>query len=126
MMGRMAEAGIWIAWGIPTRGREVQALELFRESLTGYGEQLLRDGMIERYEVAILRPQSIELGGFVLIQGSKQQLDTLRRDEDFQRFVNQIQLVADRVGMVDAWVNDGLGEAMDLYEKALQKAGISS
>ncbi|KUH99425.1 hypothetical protein AU190_01085 [Mycolicibacterium acapulense] len=122
----MAEAGIWIAWGIPTRGREVQALEFFRESLEGYGAQLLRDGLIERYDVAILSPQSIELGGFVLIQGSKEQIDALRRDADFQQFVNQVQLVADRVGMVDAWVNDGLEDAFGLYEKALHKAGIRS
>lgn len=122
----MAEAGLWIAWGIPTRGREVRALELFRQSLEGYGAQLLRDEKIERYDVAILRPQNIELGGFVLVQGSKDQIDALRRDEDFQQFVNHIQLVADRVGMVDAWVNDGLEEAFGLYEKALQKAGINS
>nr|WP_194945690.1 hypothetical protein [Mycolicibacterium malmesburyense]CRL66543.1 hypothetical protein CPGR_00008 [Mycolicibacterium malmesburyense] len=122
----MAEAGIWIAWGIPTRGREVQALEFFRESLEGYGARLLRDGLIERYDVAILSPQSIELGGFVLIQGSKEQIDALRRDADFQQFVNQVQLVADRVGMVDAWVNDGLEDAFGLYEKALHKAGIRS
>lgn len=122
----MAEAGLWIAWGIPTRGREVQALDHFRESLEGYGTQLLRDEKIERYDVAILRPQNIELGGFVLVQGSKEQIDALRRNEDFQQFVNHIQLVADRVGMVDAWVNDGLEEAFGLYEKALQKAGITS
>ncbi|UUO03531.1 hypothetical protein M4D79_11425 [Mycolicibacterium novocastrense] len=120
----MADAGIWIAWGIPTRGREVQALELFRESLEGYGAQLLRDGAIERYDVAVLRPQNMELGGFVLIQGSQEQMDALRRTEDFQQFVTQVQLVADSVGMVDAWVNDGLGDAFNLYEKALRKAGL--
>ncbi|MGE2719630.1 hypothetical protein [Mycolicibacterium celeriflavum] len=122
----MAEAGLWIAWGIPVRGREVQALEFFRESLEGYGAQLLRDGLIERYDVAILSPQNIELGGFVLIQGSKEQIDALRRDADFQQFVNGVQLVADKVGMVDAWVNDGLEDAFGLYEKALRKAGILS
>lgn len=122
----MAEAGLWIAWGIPTRGREVQALDFFRESLEGYGAQLLRDEKIERYDVAILRPQNIELGGFVLVQGSKEQIDALRRDEDFQQFVNHVQLVADRVGMVDAWCNDGLEEAFGLYEKALQKANLTS
>ncbi|KUH66989.1 hypothetical protein AU184_04055 [Mycolicibacterium novocastrense] len=120
----MADAGIWIAWGIPTRGREVQALELFRESLEGYGAQLLRDEAIERYDVAVLRPQNMELGGFVLIQGSQEQIDALRRTEDFQQFVTQVQLVADSVGMVDAWVNDGLGDAFNLYEKALRKAGL--
>lgn len=104
----------------------MQALEFFRESLEGYGAQLLRDGAIERYDVAVLRPQNMELGGFVLIQGSQEQIDALRRDGDFQQFVTQVQLVADSVGMVDAWVNDGLGDAFDLYEKALRKAGLLS
>jgi hypothetical protein len=48
----------------------------------------------------------------------------LRRDEDFQVWVNRVQLVADRVGIVDAWVDEGLTEATDLYEQALRKAGL--
>lgn len=117
----MAEAGFWLAWGIPARGRERQALELMRSSIAGYLGQLTRDGLIERFDTAVLKPQSTELGGFVLIQGSNDQLDALRRDTAFQQWVTQIQLVADRVGIVDAWVNDGLGEAFDLYEDALSK-----
>jgi hypothetical protein len=68
----------------------------------------------------------MELGGFILIQGSQPQIDTLRRDDDFQVWVNQVQLVADRVGMVDAWVDEGLSEATDLYQQALRKAGLTS
>ncbi|MGV0848649.1 hypothetical protein [Mycolicibacterium phlei] len=120
----MAEAAFWIAWGLPARGREVQALELLKESTTGYLDQLRDEGRIERYDTAILRPQSMELGGFVLIQGSQAQIDALRRAPDFEQWVTRIQLVADRVGIVDAWINDGLGEAIDLYTEALQQAGI--
>ncbi|KUI01918.1 hypothetical protein [Mycobacterium sp. IS-3022] len=122
----MADAGFWIAWGIPARGREVNALELLKQSTTGYLDRLRRDGRIERFDTAILRPQSVELGGFILIQGSQDQIDALRRDGEFQQWITQIQLVADRVGMVDAWVNDGLGEAMGLYDEALRKAGLLS
>jgi hypothetical protein len=121
----MADAGFWIAWGIPARGREVEALALLRETTGGYLRRLQQDNAIERYDTAILRPQSSELGGFILIQGSQHQIDTLRRDAEFQQWVNQIQLVADRVGMVDAWVNDGLSEAIGLYEEALRKAGFA-
>ncbi|MCW2513123.1 MAG: hypothetical protein JWR11_2165 [Mycobacterium sp.] len=117
----MSEAGVWIAWGIPARGRERQALELLKSSTTGYLDQLRQDGRIERFDATVLQPQSTELGGFILIQGSKQQIDSLRHDSGFQQWVMQIQLVADRVGIVDAWVNDGLGEAYGLYEEALRK-----
>jgi hypothetical protein len=34
-------------------------------------------------------------------------------------------MVADRVGIVDAWVDEGLAEATGLYEEALRKAGVS-
>jgi hypothetical protein len=116
----VAEAGFWVAWGIPTRGRERKALGLFKET-TGYLSRLQQEGQIERFDTAILKPQSIELGGFILIQGTKHQIDTLRRDDDFQRWVNQVQLVADRVGFVDAWVDEGIHEAIGLYEDALRR-----
>jgi hypothetical protein len=122
----MAEAGLWIAWGIPARGRETRALDLLKETTTGYLQDLVKAGGIERFDTAILRPQSTELGGFILIQGSQQQIDALRHDTGFQTWLTQVQLVADRVGIVEAWVNDGLGEAIGLYEAALRKAGLVS
>ena len=121
----MAQAGLWLAWGIPARGRETQALDLLKETTTGYLENLANEGRIERFDAAILRPQSTELGGFILIQGTQEQIDSLRGDADFLSWVNQVQLVADRVGIVDAWVNDGLSEAIGLYEVALRKAGLA-
>lgn len=117
----MSEAGVWIAWGIPTRGREGQALALLKSSLTGYLEQLSQEGRIERFDAAILQPQSTELGGFILVQGTHAQIDALRTDRDFQTWVTQIQLVADKVGIVDAWVGSGLSDAFSLYEDALKK-----
>ena len=87
----------------------------------GISRSVEAGGRIERFDAAVLQPQSTELGGFILIQGSKQQINALRTDVGFQQWVTQIQLVADRVGIVDAWVNDGLGAAFELYEEALRK-----
>ncbi len=117
----MSEAGVWVAWGIPARGREKQALELLKSSTTGYLDQLQQEGLIERFDAAILQPQSTELGGFILIQGTHDQIDALRTNRDFQTWVTQVQLVADKVGIVDAWVGDGLDDAYSLYEDALRK-----
>jgi hypothetical protein len=120
----MAETAFWVAWGLPTQGREKHALDLLTES-RAYLERLAQKGQIERFDIAILRPQTTELGGFVLIQGTQEQIDALRHDDDFKVWVNRVQLVADRVGVVDAWVGEGIAEASDLYEKALRKAGLS-
>lgn len=117
----MSEAGVWVAWGIPARGRERQALDLLRHSMTDYLERLSREDRIERFDAALLKPQSTELGGFILIQGTSEQIAALRTDREFQTWVTQVQLVADKVGVVDAWVNDGLPAAYDLYEEALRK-----
>jgi hypothetical protein len=119
----MSEAGIWVAWGIPARGRERQALALLQETASGYLDTLRDAGRIERFDVAILRPQSTELGGFILIQGSKDQVEALRTDREFEVWLTRVQLVADRVGVVDAWVGDGLSEAIGLYEDALGEMG---
>jgi len=120
----MAEAGFWVAWGLPTHGREKQALDLLNET-RGDLERLAQDQRIERFDIVILKPQTTELGGFILIQGTQERIDSLRRDDDFQVWVNRVQLVAGRVGIVDAWVDEGLTEATDLYEQALRKAGLS-
>jgi hypothetical protein len=119
----MAEAGFWVAWGLPTEGRERQALDLLNET-KGYLERIEQERRIERFDIAILKPQTTELGGFILIQGTQEQIDSLRHDTDFQVWVNRVQLVADRVGIVDAWVDQGITEATNLYEEALRKAGL--
>jgi hypothetical protein len=119
----MAEAGFWIAWGLPTQGRERHALELLKET-RGYLENLAGDQLIERFDITILKPQTTELGGFILIQGTHEQIDALRHNNDFQVWVNRVQLVADQVGIVDAWVDEGVTEAIDLYDEALRKAGL--
>jgi hypothetical protein len=69
----MAEAGLWVAWGLPTHERERQALDLLNET-KGYLERPAQDGQIERFDIAILKPQTTELGGFILIQGTQEQL----------------------------------------------------
>lgn len=123
-MTEVSEAGFWVAWGLPTQGREVNALATLRKSRE-FLQQLTDDQRIEWFDVVILRPQSIELGGFFLVQGSTEQIDTLRRAADFQKWVNTVQLVADRVAIVDAWIDDGIDEAITLYEEALREAGLA-
>lgn len=119
----MAEAGFWVAWGLPTQGRERNALDLLNDS-RGFLGRLAQDRVIERFDIVILKPQTTELGGFFLIQGTQEQIDALRHDADFQVWVNRVQLVADRVGIVDAWVDEGITEAADLYAEALRQAGL--
>jgi hypothetical protein len=117
----MAEAGLWVVWGVPARGREREALQLLRDTMHQYLEGLRRDGRIERFDVAVLKPQITDLGGFILIQGTRRQIEQLRGDDDFQIWANQVQMVADKMGLIDAWVDQGLPHAFGLYEEAIRR-----
>jgi hypothetical protein len=116
----VAKVGFWIVWGVPARGRERYALEVIREA-TRELEGLQNEGRIEHFDMVVLMPQTIEFGGFCLISGSREQIDSLRNDDDFQRWVLRLQMVADKFGVMDAWVDQGIPVALRLYEEALNK-----
>jgi hypothetical protein len=114
----MAEAGLFIGWGQVVRGREEQALERFNESIQFYG-RLQQEGRIESFDVALLTPHGGDLDGFVLIRGSADQLDALRRDDEWMRLTQQVDLIVDNLGVVDAVVDEGLAEGMQTYQEVI-------
>ena len=80
----MADAGLFIGWGAPVRGREAKGLEVFSEALAYYA-RLQQEGVIEGFETAILEPHGGDLQGFVLVRGSEERLAQLRVDDEFVR-----------------------------------------
>lgn len=64
--------------------------------------------------------------GFVLIQGTRQQIDSLHQDKQFETYAFEVQAIADHVNIIEAWVGDGLQYAFGLYEDALREAGLMS
>ena len=114
----MAEAGLFIGWGVPVRGREKRSLDLFNGTMQYYG-RLQQVGKIERFDVAVLAPHGSDLAGFALMQGTEQQIDSLRRDEEFQQWVTRAQLIVEQFGVVDALVDQGLGQAISRYQNEL-------
>jgi hypothetical protein len=114
----MADAGLFIGWGQVVRGREERALEVFNETIELYG-QMQSDGRIESFEVCLLQPHGGELGGFELIRGSEEQIDALRRSEDFERINTKASLIVDDLGIVDMLIGDGLGRAMAIYQEEI-------
>jgi hypothetical protein len=114
----MADAGLFIGWGQVVRGREDRALDVFNETLELYG-QMQSDGRIEDFEVALLDPHGGELGGYVMLRGSEDQIDAVRRDEDFERVMTKASLMVDDLGLVRAAINEGLARAMAIYQEEI-------
>ena len=114
----MSEAALYIGWGAPSRGREKKALAVFNESVQYYG-RLQQEGKVENFEVAILNPTGGDVGGFFLVRGTAQQVDTLRRDDEFQELLNRVQLIADGLRVTDAIVDEAIAEQITRYDKVV-------
>ena len=62
----MTEAGLFIRWGEPARGREARAVEVFNESVQ-YFALLQQEGKIEGFDRAVFMPHGPDNGGFFLL-----------------------------------------------------------
>lgn len=118
----MADAGLFIGWGAPVRGREAKSIEVFGEALAFYGG-LESDGRIESHDVALLSPHGGDLDGFILLRGSAEQMAALRQDEEFQRMTTRAQMIVDNVGVVDAALGSGIESQMAHYQAAIGDLG---
>jgi hypothetical protein len=114
----MADAALFVGWGQVVRGREERALDVFNETIELYG-QMQADARIESFEVCLLDPHGGELGGFGLLRGSEDQIDALRRSEDFERIMTKASLVVDDLGMVGASIGEGLGRQIAIYQEQI-------
>jgi hypothetical protein len=114
----MAEAGLFIGWGDPITGREAKGLDVFNDALQYYG-RLQQEGRIQSFEVGLLEPHGGDLGGFILLRGSREQLAQLRLDEEFERMTTRATLVVQRVGVVSVITGDDLERGIGIYQEAV-------
>jgi hypothetical protein len=114
----MADAGLFLGWGAPVRGREAKGLEVFGEAIEFYGGQQ-QAGRIESFEAVLLEPHGGELGGFFLIRGSAEQISALRVDETFERLTTRASFIVEDLGVVGAYIGDGLARALGIYQEQI-------
>jgi hypothetical protein len=103
----MADFGLFLGFGAPARGRELQASKIFGEAMAYYGA-LQKSGEIESVEVAILEVHGGDLGGFILLRGDRERLARARATAEFERLVIRAGFVVDNLGVVTALLD---GEA---------------
>ena len=119
----MAEAGLCTVWGTPVPGREKVALDVYSEALQYWG-RLQEEGKIERFDVVVLSPTGGDVTGFILARGTAEQIDSVRRTEDYQRLLARVQLIAEHVRVADAYVDEGLAEIMSRYQDEVGRVGV--
>jgi hypothetical protein len=120
----MADRVLFISWNTPVRGREERGLDVFNESVGLYG-RMQQEGRIERFDVVLLGPNS-ELGGYIELHGSMQQLTAVRESEDFQRNTIEAQLIVDGLRQQEGITNDEIARQMTLYRESLARVPQTS
>jgi hypothetical protein len=114
----MADAALFVGWGAPVRGREAKGLDVFGEAVAFYGG-CQQAGEIESVETVFLAPHGGGLAGFFLLRGSTEQCAALRAREDFQRITARAALIVDELGVVDAVIDEGIGDQLQIYQGAI-------
>jgi hypothetical protein len=116
----MADAGLFIGWGGPVRGREAKGLEVFQEAIAYYGG-LQEDGTIESVEPVFLEPHGGDLQGFFLIKGKREKLAELRVRDEFVRMSTRAGMIVEGLGIVGASLGSGLENSVSLYQEAISE-----
>jgi hypothetical protein len=114
----MADAGLFVGFGDPVRGRESQAVELFNETLAYYG-RLQEEGEIESFEPVFLEPHGGDLNGFILIRGNAEKLASLRVSEEFTQLSLRAGLIVNGFGVVGADLAERLQRQMEYYTEQI-------
>ena len=113
----MADRVLFIGWGNPVRGAEHRALESFNEAMGLLG-RMQQDGRMEGFDVALLEPNA-DLGGYVTVRGTADQIAGLRADEEFQRSTINAQLSVEGIRHIEGYTNEGVATQMALYQAAI-------
>jgi hypothetical protein len=112
----MADRMLFIGWGAVARGSEERAVEVFNEALGLLGRRE-QEGRIEGFDVHLMEPNS-DLGGYIEIHGTAEQLMLLRGDEEFRRNMVDSALIVDGLRHIEGFSNEGVAREMALFTDA--------
>jgi hypothetical protein len=115
----MADRVLFIGWNAPVRGREERSLEVFNDAV-GICGRMQQDGRIEKFDVVFLGPNA-QLGGYIQLHGTADQLAAVREDAEFQRNTIDAALCVDGLCHIHGFTNEGIARQMGMYQEALSQ-----
>ncbi len=115
----MAEAGLFIGFGLPVRGRERQAVKVFNEAMEYYA-RLQQQGEIESFESVFLESHGGDLNGFTLVRGNPDKLASIRTSDEFLRLSLRADLITEGFGVIGAVLGEQIGTLMGVYNEQVE------
>ena len=116
----MADSGLFIGFGRAVRGRERQALDVFKEA-TEYYARLQQQGDIDSFEPVFLEPHGGDLAGFFLVRGDQDKLARIRTSDEFRRLSIRATLVTEHFGVVGAGLGERIATQLPIYNQQLEE-----
>jgi len=116
----MADAAIIIRWNRVVPGREQAALSLFGQSLEYYGS-LQSEGAIESFEPILLNPAGGDLNGLILLRGTSDQMDAVKREDRFIEIVMRAAHMCEGLGIVDGYLENELQSRMGRWTQIISE-----
>ena len=117
----MTDAALFIRWGATATGREKKAIDLFGESLR-FLSGLVAEGRVASVEPFFVEPHGGDLEGFWIVRGDREELDSIRSSDDFQRLSVRAQAVVQDFGVINAITGEQLNKHMAWFAEAASEA----
>ena len=115
---------LMLSFGEILPGREAVAIEAFRE-LARYFGRLLSDGVITEFKPYFFADGPLnDVLGFFLLEGSRETLDALRRDEDFRRVHLRMGAASEHVRVNTMAAGSEAGRLANLFREVRTELGL--
>jgi hypothetical protein len=79
-----------------------------------------QEGRIEGFDVVLLAPNA-ELGGYITIRGSAEQIAAMREDAEFQRNTVDAQLCVENIRHIEGYTNEGVAGQIAMFQEGIAK-----
>ena len=114
----MSEHAIFIGWGSTRSGKQAAVEKVFGEAVA-YWNGLKASGDVEGVEIVLLSAHGGDLAGFALLRGDREKLSQVRMTPEFTRSVMRAEACLESVGVVHAYVDDGVMRFMGSWREAI-------
>lgn len=114
-------SALLVEWGMPMHGRETKALEEFMNHMAWW-TQLKSSGKIGDFHVfGELTGNIGRRTGFVILEGTEEQVRNVHASEDFRNHLNRASLCVDAINISLLECGEAMTTRMQRYGKNLKE-----
>jgi hypothetical protein len=119
-----SNAALMIEWGMPRQGRERKALEEFFAHVQWWTEIKAKGEIADFHVYGDISGDIEQRAGFVVLEGTHDQIEKFRNSEAFRTRLNRVFLVGDNVKLTLLETGDDMSTRLQRYAAALKEVGI--